>query len=834
MYNLKKFLFKVNYMAKIVMSKMHNSGVALGGIGSGTVELLPDGEFHYWQISNCERITKVNFEKKVDDGEKCTGALSFYVRSEDDNGRIIVRKLGMKTEPEDFTYRMFGWNKPVEKIEFDGRFPVCDLKYIDSALPCDVSLRAVAPFVPHNSDIAATPGFYLDFTLENPTDKPLTVSLLGTLVPSFADSEAGRVNEKRTFGDVSCIYSASEKETGAPNCGNYSFSVSGDGEKNCLTADFTSYIKEYIAYSSVFGVTQESVLFPFRDTGNIPDSFAGKRPPHIPEELNILSDDEIDSLCDEYNRFPFADSLIKRIKHTNPDFLGNREEKESYLKHLLRQLGRMTGEFGSSALCSKVTVRPQEKKTVRFVLSWYFPNHLTKDGKKLGHYYENLFENSFDANRFLVKNNDIFEKAVAFSELLFNTDMPSFYPDSWSSHLATIIKSSWYLKDGKFGLWEGLGFCGFHTTDITYHASFGLLALFPDLQLKQMKMGAEFQREDGRVHHLFTPDLEHVDAGFDRVDMNMQFVLMVLRDYLFTGDRTYLESLWDNVKRAMASIESLDSDGDGLPDTDTKRNTYDAWNFSGTPAYICVLWLAALKAATVIADKMDDCERKEKWTLLLEKGKKSLDEKLWNGRYYDLWRNEEQTDESIMTDQLDGEWFLRMAGIGGIFEDRKVADVLSTIFESNFDTEAGLINASCPENKNTSLFTYKNCQAEAVWTGIGYAFAALAMSVGLRETADTLVESIHNNQMRFGAFWDHWECGHHYTRPLSSWTTLISASGLTVDREAKTITLSPVSRNIKVPLCLCNALATVTVKDGKCNIECIEGCLDGWTVITEV
>lgn len=820
-------------MAKITMTKTHNSGVALGGIGSGTVELLPDGEFHYWQIANPERITRVSGDKKVDDGEKYTGALSFYVRTEDENGKVTVRKLGMKTEPEDFTYRMFGWNKPVERIDFDGRFPVCDLDYIDSALPCNVSLRAVAPFVPHNPDIAATPGFYLDFTLENPTEKPLTVSLLGTLAPSFTDSEAGRVNEKRTFGGTSCIYSAPEKETGSPNCGNYSFSVSGDGDKSCLTADFTSYIKEYIAHSWEFGVTQESVLFPFRETGILPDSTAGKRPSLIPEDLSSLSDDDIDLLCDEYNRLPFADSLIKRINHTNPDFPQNREEKEAYLKHLLRQTGRMTGEFGGSALCSKVTVNPFEKKNIRFVLSWYFPNHMTEDGRKAGHYYENLFESSFEANSFLVRNNDIFDKAVAFSNMLFNTDMPSFYPDSWSSHLSTIVKSSWYLKDGKFGLWEGLGYCGFHTTDITYHASFGLLALFPDLQMGQMKMGAEFQREDGRVHHFFTPDLEHVDDGFDRVDMNMQFVLMVLRDYLFTGNRDYLESLWKNVKDAMDSIERLDSDNDGLPDTDTKRNTYDAWNFSGTPTYICVLWLAALKAASIIADKMNDGDRMTKWSSLLEKGKKSLEEKLWNGRYYNLWCNDEETDESMMTDQLDGEWFLRMSGIGGIFEDNKVANVLSTIFETNFDAESGLINASCPAGRKTSLFTYKNCQAEAVWTGIGYAFAALAMSVGLRETADTIVESIHNNQMRFGAFWDHWECGHHYTRPMSSWTTLISASGLTVDSEAKKITLSPVSKNIKLPLCLCNALATLTVTDGKCSIDCIEGSLEGWTVITE-
>ena len=55
-------------MAKITATKTHTSGVALGGIGSGTVELLPDGEFHYWQISNCERLTQVSWEKKVDDG----------------------------------------------------------------------------------------------------------------------------------------------------------------------------------------------------------------------------------------------------------------------------------------------------------------------------------------------------------------------------------------------------------------------------------------------------------------------------------------------------------------------------------------------------------------------------------------------------------------------------------------------------------------------------------------------------------------------------------------------------------------------------------------------
>ena len=61
-------------MAKIIMTKPSESGIALGGIGAGSVELLPDGEFHYWQIANPSRMTEVCWERKADDGEQHTGA----------------------------------------------------------------------------------------------------------------------------------------------------------------------------------------------------------------------------------------------------------------------------------------------------------------------------------------------------------------------------------------------------------------------------------------------------------------------------------------------------------------------------------------------------------------------------------------------------------------------------------------------------------------------------------------------------------------------------------------------------------------------------------------
>ena len=820
-------------MAKIIMTKPSSSGIALGGIGAGSVELFPDGEFHYWQIANPPRMTRICWESKADDGEQHTGALSFWVRTEMEGTRPVVRKLGMKTEPDDFTYRLFPWNKPVEQIRFDGRFPVCELEYEDAALPCRLTGRAVAPFVPHRTDVAATPGFYLDFEIGNPTAEPLTVSLLGTLVPSFCNDE-GCQNVLSKEADSVSVTLRPQQQTDAPNCGEVCLSVGGDGDRSFLAGDYRRFLREYIFDDDAFGVSQESVLFGFRETGSLPNSEVGTPPPGIPEEMDPLSDEAVADLFNTYIQYPFAASVLRRIRETQPAFPANRAEQVTFLKSLRGQdrLKVQPEQFGAAALCSKVTLAPGETKTVRFVLTWYFPNHFSKDGRRLGHYYENLFRGAADANAFLRNHRfEAFDKAVAFSKLLYNTDMPAVYPDCWSGHLNTIIKSAWYLKDGKFGLWEGQGFCGFHTTDITYHASFGLLALFPDLQLGQMRMGAAFQREDGRVHHCFSPDLDHVNGGYDRVDMNNQFVLMVLRDYLYTGDRDYLKEMWPHVIRAIDAIGTLDSDGDGLPDRDTKRNTYDAWNFSGTPVYISILWLAALKAAAQMADETGDAVRADAWRDLLKTGLASLEKRLWNGTYYDLWQSGEQKDESLMTDQLDGEWFLRAAGIGGNLPDDRIRAVLRVVLEQNFEPDSGLINATCPAGRRTTLYSNKNCQTEAVWTGIGYLTAALCLRVGLRGDADALVTAIHDNQARFGALWDHWECGHHYTRPMSSWTTLTAALGLQVDAARKILRLEPIADNITLPLCLPGILGTVTVENGKASIRLTEGSLDGWTVL---
>ncbi len=153
------------------------SGVPLGGLGTGSIELRPDGELHAWQIANPERFRKdCRKNLDADDGENLTGSLSFFLRTET-SGSILLRRLGFGTD--DNNCRMYSLIKPVSVIEYHGTFPTVSITYRDEALPVEISLEAASPFVPYEEDVAGTPGIFLTFTVHNRSDQPVRVSLTG-------------------------------------------------------------------------------------------------------------------------------------------------------------------------------------------------------------------------------------------------------------------------------------------------------------------------------------------------------------------------------------------------------------------------------------------------------------------------------------------------------------------------------------------------------------------------------------------------------------------------------------------------------------------------------
>ena len=817
----------------------HTSGIPLGGLGTGSVEIRPDGYFHEWQIFNLGRWAPRQPQCcQTDPPELPLNALEFFVRAQAAGSAPLVRRLGVRSEVHDLY--SFAWAKSVAGVGFWGGYPVARLTYADDELPVQISGAFFSPFIPHDARSSGTPGFYGVFRVQNTGDKPVEVSLMGTLANPLAWGAKDRklINSVDGAGATTFLTMRTNTELACKaTLGSLSFSVTG-GEASWVTGEFPEYMRGLHQWSAGYGSASAGLLYHLRERGRLPSLSGGVSPgglAQMPDEaLANLPGPSSDRLISQLRSYPVFNDFWERVRHVEPRAFASKEGRANFLKECRNLLNRLAGQdrarqtWGSAALCSSLKLEALEEKEVVFALAWFFPHHYSALGPEIGHMYENWFKDAEDVNRFLVRN---FEKhrrlTCSFADTLNRTTLPGEFPDAWAGQLTTLPKCTWWVKSGEFAVWEGLGCCGFHTTDITYQGSFGILALFPELQKRQMEMGARFQREDGRVHHFFTPDLTHVDKGFDRVDMNQQFVLLACRDYLWTGDRQYLQRLWPHILRAMENTRQLDGDGDGLPDHDTRRNTYDAWNFFGTPSYIASLWLSALLAAARLADELGQTRQAARWRALLKKAVPNFDRKLWNGEYYSLWVDGQRRDECCMTDQIDGEWFTQLIGLGHCLPRERIQAALRAVVKHNYRPEEGLINAGYPPGRKPVLSTYRNVQAMAPWTGIEYAIGSMLMDFGLPAEGTAVVRNIDRRHTRAGRFWNHVECGDHYYRAMCSWAVLLAATGFKLDVPAQRLTLAPplAMAELVAPWVSTTGWGAFRQTEGSLNIECRAGKL---------
>ena len=808
------------------------SGMALGGLGTGGVEIRPNGCLEDWEIFNlgkwactnpkeCRKEDLPGYEKNV---------LPFYVRTRQ-AGEVVVRKLCHSRDTQGFRSQMYSFLKNIETIHWTPDFPICHVAYEDPELPVKVEAEFASPFIPHDARTSGMPGFYVTFQITNDSEQEAEVSLLGTLknpVNRGLENRQLKNSVIKAEGRTTLLMGSRWEEKREQN-GSIALSVAG-GEHSYITGDYGDFFEAYVL-GGPYGISEESCLFGFRQNGSLPDLGWEEKDERLLgltlEAVENLEETEVDELLESAKRLASGFRPWKRLREVRPDLLEQPEGKRKMLWILLRKYLEFeqspTQGFGDAALCSKVLLPPGAFREIRFLVTWNFPNHMSTGGGFVGHRYCCWHRDAGETADYLMRKSDeILKKARRFSETLQNCSAPGEFTRNWVSQANTLLKCSWWARNGDFGIWEGLGSCGFHTMDITYHGSFILLALFPELQLGQMRMGLKFQREDGRVHHFFAPDFEHVDDGYDRVDMNPQFVLMVCRDYLWTGDRAYLEEMWQPVVRAMDSIEQLDGDGDGLPDRNTGANTYDAWKFRGTPAYIAGLWLAALGAAARLAEEMGEPEQGRHWKGLYEKGRKSF-QALWNGEYFSLWKDGDERDECLMSGQLDAEWYCRLLGLPEYVEEEQIHSVLTKVWEENYTGEGGLVNASYPQGKVPTLYTYGNVQVEANWSGVEFAMASMLLEMGRGEQARELAGNVENRYYRAGRIFNHEECGEHYCRPLSAWALMLSLSGLKINAPHREISVSPTEDSMVIPWFTPEGYGVMKYGEKGLRMECLEG-----------
>lgn len=817
---------------RIPSSMPMGSGAPLGGIGTGFVEIRADGCFYEWQIFNAGPWGH-NVRSSTAPPPPGPEYLRFVLHArKGSDGRPEVRRLYLR--PDDSDLYSLPFVQDVESIDYFAWFPMTGLHYNDPTLPVLVSSEIFSPFIPGNARDSGTPGFHAVFTLENTTDEIVEVSLAGFMDNPLASALTERrlTNTITQDSGVTSLSFQTAAQTDFPSgIGSMCFSVSG-GDHSFICGTFREYLLPGICpwRSKRVHAMRVDLLQEFPASGRLPNTKGGTDPSiGLPSmaEIDAMSEDDIRRKMKELT----ADALLARIfadaHRAGPgDSEADRELLKEVRSNLADQRGSPRLNWGTGALASTVKLAPRAKAKIRFTLSWFFPHHLTADGQDMGHMYSNWYSDAYEVNRFLNAN---YEKHRAvtesFARTLADTSCGDAMAFAWSSQLSTLVTNTWWTKDGGYAIWEGLGCCGLSTTDVDYQGSFPIVALFPELKLAQMKRIIVYQNELGQVPHNFTGNLNSVDKGFTRVDMNPQFVMMVNRDYLWTGDREYLASMWPHVVRAMAFTESLDTNSDGLPDRNTGVQTYDAWQMRGTPSYVASLWIGSLRAAIRIAEAAEKPDEAHHWTELLEKASASFDALLFNGEYYSLWVDGKTRDELCMTDQISGEWFSHLIGLPTTISRKNLDQAVASILKYNFNPEFGLHNATAPMG-GAGLLALTNVQAGGLWSGIEFAFASFLMDHGRYADGVKIVEAIHRRYLRAGQPWNHVECGNHYSRAMSSWATMLAATGFKPDASIQSLTLSPgIAGNFRAPWVTAAGFGTIDRSGRTLSIHCTHGTL---------
>jgi non-lysosomal glucosylceramidase len=218
-------------------------------------------------------------------------------------------------------------------------------------------------------------------------------------------------------------------------------------------------------------------------------------------------------------------------------------------------------------------------------------------------------------------------------------------------------------------------------------------------------------------------------------DLNPKFVLQSWRDRASAADpAAFVREVWPSIGPAMDHVAAFDRDGDGLPEHDGRPDqTYDTWPMAGASAYGGSLWLAALRAAAAFAREAGDDQRAAAWDADFVRARESFDRRLWNGRSYDYDAGGGPTSDSVMADQLAGQWYADASGLGDLVAPERIRSSLERVFALNVrgfgDGCMGAVNGMRPDG---SVDTSSE-QSQEVWVGTTYALAAFLIGRGMVE-----------------------------------------------------------------------------------------------------
>ena len=733
-----------NHISKIAMP--------VGGIGTGTVSINGRGSLVDWEIMNIpgkgfSTVTPGNdapfFAIYINDGEKR------YTK-------------GLMGPLLDYEYEHME-GRPVdhhgiprfEKSTFDAAYPFGIVNLSDKNLPVNVKIKVFNPLIPGDADESGIPIAVLSYEVENKTNKPLEVSVCGS-IRNFIGKDGSKYHIDWK-GDK--IYEGAVKNQ---NKFRKEGKISGI---NFLPGKVE---KDDPAWGTMALTTDANEMVTYR-TSSVPNAWAN-------------------SVLDFWDDFSDDGKLVEKSELNDDD------------------------PMASLAVSRKIPAGGKE--VFKFFLTWHFPNRKAWSYDVVGNYYTTQYTDAWDViDKTYPKLHDLEDKTLLFVNSFLSSDLPEVVKEAALFNISTLRSQTVFrLSDGHMMGWEGcmdnFGSCAGSCTHVWNYEQ-ATAFLFGDLAKTMRDIEFNYAtRKNGSMSFRVGLPLIKAQTGGVAADGQMGTIMKMYRDWQLSGDTEFLRKSWPNVKNALAFAweeNSWDANADGVMEG-SQHNTMDV-NYSGPNPQMQFWYLGALKAAEQMAKALGDDVFARKCNAIFVSGSKRTDENLFNGEYYehqvlDPETKKEITDYSApnmpryqlakgcLVDQLVGQYMAHICGLGYLASEANIKTTLNSILkynsmesmENHFNNmrsyalgkESALLMASWPKGRPKVPFPYFS----EVMTGFEYAAAVGMMYEGMQPEGVNVVKNIRNRyDGNKRSPFDEAECGHHYARAMASWAANLAITG---------------------------------------------------------
>jgi non-lysosomal glucosylceramidase len=735
-------------------------GAPVGGFGSGTFSRTYRGDFARWHMQSGVH------KYQIVDGNQ----FAMFQKSEDGEGFAQVLTA---SHPKDHSLSSWKWDYPVGAGDYAALYPKAWFDYRWDKFPAHVVLEQFSPVLPDNYKETSYPIAVYRWHAENPTKKRVTVSVLlswENMLGWF------RTNSRDLSGRI--------------NDGN-----------------FNRQSSETLGAAG----TMKGVLFDRNHIGTVQEAWDGQWTIAALESPGV-------EVTYQTTFAPGGDGKEVWGAFSKDGRLSN--SKDGWTS---------TGENLAGAIAVRFTLEPGEKRVIPMVIAWDHPVVQFGAGRKWNRRYTDFYGTS-GTNSWAIARDGL-KNASAWSDAI----------DAWQSpYINDESKPLWYrgmLFNETYVLADGGSFWGrpvgsdpklpavysfmecydypyYETLDVRFYGSMPLIKFWPDIEKNVMREFADtvpheynekmiwiwkslqtrttnfkIRKSKGAVPHDLGVPNEDPFMQINQFswqdtngwkDLNPKFVLMVYRDFVLTGskDKDFLRYTWPAIQEALAYLLKYDKNGDGLPENEGYPDqTYDTWVVRGESAYSGSLWLASLRSAEEIAKQLSDSAAATRYHDLFIKGQASYIKKLWNGEYF-RYDTESEYRDDIQADQLAGQWYANMTGLGELVPRDMQLSSLKKIYAFNVmkfaDGSMGAVNGIAPDGSLVKT----NEQVEEVWTGTTFAVAALMLGDGLKDEAYRTAWGLYHTSYETKGYWfrtpEAWDISGNYRasmymRPAAIW-----------------------------------------------------------------